>query len=289
MEIPEGASDDLAVRARADWQEWWYVHQDDYVSLEGGARIVATIGQTRYGKWVLRAVSGHFGVAADGEPIALKMKARAPVTLLVTSVAMLASFALAVPIGVVVAWRRGRPIDTAAAALLFLVYSLPTFVAAEILRRVFASPEGAGGAALLLPIATLTLASLATLSRYQRTAMLDVLGQDYVRTARAKGVSIARMLVVHALRNALLPTVTLAGLQLPVLIGGSFVVEETFAVRGLGWETIRAAEIHDAPWLLAMVLLAAVVTTVGLIASDVAYGVLDPRVREALLRRRGAT
>jgi len=93
--------------------------------------------------------------------------------------------------------------------------------------------------------------------------------------------------VVHALRNALMPTVTLAGLHLPALLGGAFVVEEIFGLPGMGYETLRAVEAHDAAWLMAVILVAAVTVTLGLVASDVAYGVLDPRVREELTRRQG--
>ena len=103
---------------------------------------------------------------------------------------------------------------------------------------------------------------------------------DYVRTAKAKGASAFRQVVVHALRNAMLPTVTLAGLQFPALLGGAFVVEEVFDVPGIGFETMRAVEGHDVPWLVAITLFTAVVTTFALVASDVAYGVLDPRIRE---------
>ena len=92
--------------------------------------------------------------------------------------------------------------------------------------------------------------------------------------------------MVHALRAALLPTVTLAGMQLPMLLGASLVVEEVFALPGLGWETLRAVEVHDARWLVAVVLLVATISTLGLLASDVAYGLLDPRVRDAQERAR---
>jgi peptide/nickel transport system permease protein len=257
----------LVRRALADWREYWYVHRLDFVELDGTERMVAPIGETRYGKWVLRA---------------------ATVTLIIALLAMLASYALAVPIGAYTAWRRQRPIDLGVTAALFILYALPTFWLAEVLRRVFpglASDATLGPARFVLPIVTLTLGSLATLARYQRTAMLDVIRQDYIRTARAKGVSTFRVLVVHALRNALLPTVTLAGLQLPLLIGGAFVVEEVYAVPGLGYETLRAIESHDTSWLLAMLVVCAVVTTVGIVASDIAYGVLDPRIREVLARR----
>src|SRR6185436_19971412 len=128
--------------------------------------------------------------------------------------------------------------------------------------------------------------SLSALTQQQRASMIDVLGQDYVRAARAKGARTLRVVTVHALRNALVPTVTLAGVQFPVLIGGAFVVEEVFDVHGIGWETLRAIESHDAAWIVAVTLLCAVVTTGCLVASDIAYGLLDPRVRETQTRRR---
>jgi peptide/nickel transport system permease protein len=140
---------------------------------------------------------------------------------------------------------------------------------------------------LLLPVTALTLGSLASLSRYQRASMLEVIRQDYIRTARAKGLSLFRVLVVHALRNALTPTVILAGLEIPVLFGSAFIVEDVFALPGLGYETLRAVEAHDSPWLTAVILLLAVIATLGLIASDVACGMLDPKVRETILFRVG--
>jgi ABC-type dipeptide/oligopeptide/nickel transport system permease component len=284
VEIPVDADSGFARRAVADWQEWWYVYRSEYVALRGIDRVAATLRETRYGKWVLRAVSGELGISArDGEPVLEKLRARAPVTLHLTTLAMLTSYAIAIPVGVLSAWRHGHAIDRALAVLLFALYSLPTFWTAELLARASSTTP----ARLLLPVTALTVGSLALLSRYQRASMLDVLRQDYIRTARAKGLSLWRVLVVHALRNALMPMVTLAGLQLPVLFGGAFIVEEVFALPGLGYETLRAVEAHDSPWLTATILLLAVVTTLGLILSDVAYGALDPRVRETLLDRTG--
>jgi peptide/nickel transport system permease protein len=169
---------------------------------------------------------------------------------------------------------------------LFLLYAMPTFALAEILRRT-AGVLAPGAERVTLAIAALTAATLATSSRWQRTAMLDVIHQDFVRTAHAKGVPGWRVAVVHALRNALMPTVTLAGLHLPTLVGGAFVVEEVFGLPGVGFETLRAIEAHDSAWLMAIVLATAVAVTFGLVASDVAYGALDPRVREELARRQG--
>jgi peptide/nickel transport system permease protein len=282
--IPEDADPSFVRRAVADWQEWWYVHRADYVRLEGATRVGATLGETRYGKWVLRAMTGELGVSTrDGEPVIDKLRARAPLTIMICALAMLLSYAFAVPLGVLSAWRRGDTVDRVLAVVFLAMYSLPTFWTAELLARTV--PPGT--AHVFLPVLALTIGGLASLSRYQRASMLDVIRQDYVRTARAKGLSLYRILVVHALRNALVPTVTLAGLQLPVLFGSAFIVEDVFGLPGLGYETLRAVEAHDSPWLTATILLLAIITTIGLIASDVACGVLDPRVRDTILHRVG--
>jgi ABC-type dipeptide/oligopeptide/nickel transport system permease component len=273
----------------ADWEEWWFVHGTDYMPLDGADRIIAVVTETRYGKWLRRAASGELGLSAiDGTPIADKLRARAPITFLVCMLALALSWVLAVPIGAVGAWRQGRAFDVVSSAAMFLLYAAPTFVVAELLRRLTTS-HGVGFTKLSLAVAALTASSLATCSRWQRAAMLDVVRQDYVRTAHAKGLRGRRVMVVHALRNALMPTITLAGLHLPALLGGAFVVEEVFGLLGMGYETLRAIEAHDAAWLMAVILVAAVAVTLGLVASDVAYGALDPRMREVLARRQGGT
>lgn len=199
---------------------------------------------------------------------------------------MLVSWALAVPLGALGAWRHGRRFDVVSSAVLFLLYATPTFALAEVLRQVTLG-HSVAGERIVLAVLALSAGSVATLSRWQRAAMLEVVRQDFVRTAHAKGLPAWRVAIVHALRNALMPTVTLAGLHLPVLLGGAFVVEEVFGLPGVGFETLRAIEAHDAAWLMAVVLASAVAATLGLVASDVAYGMLDPRVREALSKRQG--
>ncbi len=272
-------SDSVAVAsAIADWQRWWFLHRSDYVVLDGVERVAAAVSETRYGKWLLSAGRGQLGISSqDGQPIATKIGARAGITLELTLASMLASYALAIPIAVISAWRRGRALDLGLAFALFVLYSLPTYVFAELLLQ-------AGSSGVFWPILAMTLGSLASLSRYQRAAMLDVLRQDYVRTARGKGMTAARVLIVHALRNAMMPTLSLAGLQLPTLFGSAIVVEEVFRLPGLGYETMRAVETDDGAWLIAVVLLFAIATTIGILATDVAYGLLDPRLRERLVK-----
>jgi peptide/nickel transport system permease protein len=285
QELASGASAADVRRAVADWREWWFVHATDFVALEGGERAIAFVTQTRYGKWLDRARSGELGVSViDREPIADKLRARAPVTLLICGLAMLASWSIAVPLGAIGAWRHGRTLDVASTAVLFALYATPTFAMAEALRRM-AGGHAADGPRVGLAVSALAVGSLATLSRWQRAAMLEVIRQDYVRTAHAKGLSGWRVAIVHAMRNALMPMVTLAGLHLPTLLAGAFVVEEVFGLPGVGFETLRAIEAHDAPWLTAVVLAAAVAVTLGMVASDVVSGTLDPRVREILVAR----
>ena len=269
-------------RAVADWREWWFVHSTDFVVLDGVSRAIAFLTETRYGKWLERAGSGELGVSVvDGEPIGSKLRTHAPLTVLICALAMLAGWALAVPVGAIGAWRQGRPFDVVSSTILLVLYATPTFAIAEMLRR-FAVIRGVGGTRVAWAVTALAVGSLATLSRWQRGAMLEVIRQDYVRTARAKGLSVLRVAVVHAMRNALLPMVTLAGLHLPTLLAGALVVEEVFQLPGLGFVTLRAIESHDTPWLMAVVLVAAVAVTLGLVASDVACGTLDPRLREVL-------
>jgi ABC-type dipeptide/oligopeptide/nickel transport system permease component len=281
---PDASKSDVE-RAVADWSEWWFAHTTDFVALDGASRAIAVLTETRYGKWLKRIVSGELGVSLiDGEPIVAKLRARAPITLTLCALGTLVSWTLAVPIGAIGAWRRGGVFDIVTSAIMFILYAVPTFVLAELLRRV-TRPEAGGQ--ITLAVAALAAGSVATLSRWQRSAMLEVIGQEFVRTARAKGMPAWRALVVHALRNALMPTVTVAGLHLPTLFGGALIVEEVFGLRGVGFETMRAIEVHDAAWLMAVLLVAAIAVTLGLVLSDLAYGALDPRVRGLLGTRQG--
>jgi peptide/nickel transport system permease protein len=285
--VPLEMTNAAAQRIRREWATWWSTHRQDYVALDAGERIFATLSETRYGRWLLGAATGQLGTSArDGEPTSRKLAECAPVTLALVLSAMLLSFAIAVPVGVISARRRGKRVDHALAAVLFLIYSLPNFFFAEVLAQTAGKNAGAGTRAVLA-VVVMTASALATLSRFQRASMLDVLEQDYVRTARAKGLREVRVLVVHALRNAIVPTVTLAGLQLPFLFGSAIVVEEIFELPGMGYETMRAVETHDASWLVVTVLVVALATTATILASDIAYGLLDPRIRERLLRARG--
>jgi ABC-type dipeptide/oligopeptide/nickel transport system permease component len=287
--VPLEMTDEAQARIRKEWSAWWATHHQDYVALDGGERIFATLAETRYGRWLRGAATGELGTTArDGELASRKLAQCAPVTLSLTLAAMFMSFALAVPIGVIGARRRGERIDHVLAGVVFLLYSVPNYLLAQVLvHAIGPSPSATWRATLAVLV--MTASAFTPLSRFQRASMLDVLGQDYIRTARAKGLREPRVLVVHALRNAIVPMVTLAGLQLPFLFGAAIVVEEVFELPGMGYETLRAVEAHDAAWLVVTVLVVALATTATLLASDIAYGLLDPRVRERLLKVRETT
>ncbi len=282
--IADDVDSDVASAIVLEWQSWWYVFETDYSALDGIARIAGTFRETRYGKWMLGAATGQLGLSVrDGRPVYQKLMSRAPITLTMTMLALLASFACAIPIGALSAWKRGGTLDSVILVVLFALYSVPTFLLAEGFHYLLHA-SGSRDYGIGLPVVALTLGSLATLSRHQRASVLEVVSQDYIRAAHAKGLSAWRVEVVHVLRNAMMPTVTLAALQFPTLLGGAFVVEEVFGIRGMGWETLRAFEAHDAVWPVAAVLLAATVTTILLVLSDIAYSLLDPRVRESQAR-----
>lgn len=277
--IPDDATD-VQLRLQVDrWLSWWFVHELDFRPLEGPERVVATVIETRYIGWMGGAILGRLANGPNSDvPLGDRLRSCSLVTVALTLLAMFLGYALAIPLGVASAMFRNKATDTTIAFVLFFLYSLPVFVLAQILARISSH-------SLLLPVITLALASLATLSRAQRAAILDVLQADYVRTARAKGVSGYRLIVLHVLRNASLPVVSLAGVQFPALLGGAFVVEEVFRLHGLGYETLRAIETHDASWIVVSVLFVAGCATLSLLASDVLQGFLDPRVRETLRKR----
>lgn len=280
--IGKESTDDEVSLAVESWKDWWYANDSDYVALGGAEKVAATFSETRYGKWLMRVATGNFGRSArDGEPVLDKIRDRAEVTLTIAILALVVSCLFGVPLGVLAAWRRGKRIDSVTSTVVVVLHAVPTFVAAAALG-VFAS--GIAGK-LTLGVVALAIGSFATISRQQRASMLEVLGQDFVRTARAKGAYVGRVIIVHALRNALVPIVALAGTQLPFLVGGAFVVEVVFDLRGLGWECLRAIQSHDAQVLVGTLFVVAIATTLGLAVSDVAHGVLDPRVRERLTDR----
>ncbi len=222
---------------------------------------------------------------------------RLPKTLVLVGISTAFALIVAVPLGVLQVVRRNRPVDYALTGASFIGYSMPGFLAGQLLILYFAinlhwfsveAPQGATVGAILadprglvLPILTLSALTIAAFSRYMRSSMMEAMTQDYIRTARAKGASSARILFRHALRNALIPIVTLIGLSLPGIVGGALITETVFNFPGMGLLTTQAALQTDVPVLLGTTLVATLATVVGSLIADVLYAVIDPRVRYA--------
>jgi peptide/nickel transport system permease protein len=234
--------------------------------------------------------------------IASELLRRLAITLPMTGLALLLAYALAIPLGVHAATRRGTVTERGTTALLFALYALPAFWAALLLQ---ASLGGAGlgwlptlGLAssdageltgldalvdrlkhLVLPVTCYAYGSLAYLSRQMRAGMIEVVSQDFVRTARAKGLPERTVVWKHALRSSLVPLVTLFGSVLPALVGGSVVVETVFDVPGMGLYVYESLLRREVDAVLGAVLLGAVTTVAGILVSDVLHAWIDPRVR----------
>lgn len=296
VEEDESRRDD----AIATWEEWWFKHRAEYVAFDGFDSAVAVIGETQYVKWMRRIATLSFGLSLrDRRPIADKLREKIPVTLLLSVSALFVSYLFAIPLGILAAVRHGRAADRGIGAVLFVLYSVPPFWLAMMLimsqrtlrwfpirgllsegweRMSLGGRVGDVAWHLVLPVVCLSVTSFAWLSRFQRVAMLDVIRQDYVRTARAKGLPEWSVVLRHALRNALLPIVTLLGLQLPHLLAGSVIVESIFNIPGMGQETFEAISMRDYNWVMAVAVLAAVLTMLGVLLSDLVYAIVDPRI-----------
>ena len=242
-------------------------------------------------------LNGSLGISyVDSRPVIAKIVERLPITLEMLSLALLFTVIIAIPIGVYSAIKRNTPFDYGATILAFASYGMPVFWLGIILIDAFAvqlrwfpssGANSIGGEGnlldrlnhLVLPVATLTIVSLAAWIRYQRGAMLNVLGELYLRTARAKGLNEPKVIFRHALRNALLPTITLLGLSLPGLFSGAYFIEYVFSIPGMGYLGINAVFQRDYPTVMALTMITAVLVILGNLAADVAYGMADPRIR----------
>ncbi|MBM3471604.1 MAG: ABC transporter permease [Armatimonadetes bacterium] len=261
-------------------------------SQEEIARLRSTLGldaplPVQYGRFVWRAAQGDLGRSLrTGAPVLDEVLARAPFTLVVTVASLGIALAIGIPAGVLSAAYRGSAVDHAAMLLALMGVSLPVFWLGLLLMLVFALALGwlpASGFGtwkhLVLPAVTLGLASSALIARMTRSSLLEVLGQDYIRTARAKGLSGRIVLLRHALRSALIPIVTVVGLQLGGLLGGAVLTETVFAWPGLGRLAVGAIYSRDAPLVQGTILFTAIAFVLINLAVDLLYAMLDPRIR----------
>jgi len=232
-------------------------------------------------------------------PVSMAIAISLPKTLLLAGLCMVTALIVALPMGIFQAVHRGKFSDYALTALNFVVYSTPSFFLGLIVIIVFAQklrwlPAIAPGGnvtvlqllgnprVLVLPVLTGTLSIIATFSRYMRSATLDNLSEDYVRTARSKGTSQARVIVRHVVRNSLTPVIAMLGYYLPVMFGGMLVVESLFNYPGMGLLFWRSAQQGDYPVLLGCILIIAIATVVGSLLADLLQAALDPRTRGSL-------
>ncbi|AVM09159.1 diguanylate cyclase [Bacillus velezensis] len=251
----------------------------------------------QYLKWLGNMVQGDFGtsIVRKGTPVSELIMARMPNTLLLMLVSTILALMISIPFGVLSAKRPYSKLDYGITFTSFIGLAIPNFWFGLILIMILSVNLGwfpTGGVEtlnadfnifdrmhhLILPAFVLATADMAGITRYTRSSMLDVLKQDYIRTARAKGFQENRVLFKHGLRNALLPVITIFGLMIPSFIGGSVVVEQIFTWPGLGKLFIDSAFSRDYPVIMAMTVISAVLVVIGNLVADILYAVVDPRI-----------
>ena len=260
---------------------------------------------TRYVLWMKNLAMLDFGrsISSDARPVWDKIRERLPITIYINISSMVIIFLAAIPLGVVSALRRGSATDRSITVFVFIGFSIPGFWLALICMDLFGvrlgwlpisgihSAEYASlslwGKAmdtmrhLFLPVFISAFGSLAGMSRYMRSSMLEIIRQDYILTARAKGLPERTVIYKHAMRNALLPVIIILGLFIPGLIGGSVIFESIFAIPGLGKLFYEAIMMRDYNMIMGSLTIGAVLTLAGNLIADICYSIADPRIRVA--------
>jgi len=277
------------------------------ISPDSMARLRQLYGLDRpwpeqYLRWVGRLGRLDFGRSfVDQRPVLEKIGERLPATLLLSGLSMIVIFVVAIPLGVYSAMHHDQAADRAITVATFVGYSVPTFWLALLCMLFFGvvlnwlpisgmrsvnhawlSPAGKVGdylAHLILPVFITAFGGLASISRYTRGNMLEVIRQDYIRMARAKGLNPRQVYYGHALKNALLPVLTIIGLSLPGLIGGGFIFETIFAWPGMGRLAYESALAFDYPTIMGIAVIGATLTLLGNLLADLLYAWADPRIR----------
>ena len=276
------------------------VQQD--VTAEAAAQMRRNLGlddpiPIQYVRWASRMVRGDAGISiSNSREVATLLGQRFGATALLASAALLLALAVAIPVGVLSAVRRNGPFDRVATAAAFMGVSVPNFWLGIMMIILFsvvlgwlpsAGMNSATGSAalvdylkhLIMPAFVLGSSSMAQLARYTRSSMIGVLREDYIRTAKAKGVPLPTVMTRHALRNGLVPVITVVGVLLPRLFSGAAITESIFAWPGLGRLAVDAALQRDYPVIMALTLLVSVLVIVASLVVDLLYVVVDPRIR----------
>lgn len=276
------------------------------VSYEARLRLEKLYGldkpaYVQYFEWVRRFATLDFGRSyIDDRPVIKRIAERLPVTVLINVLSLTLILAIGIPLGVVSALRRGSFVDRFTTVSVFVGFSTPGFWLALLLMSLFGITLGwlpVSGIKsldfeyfsipgkvcdvarhLALPVAISAFGGLAGISRYMRTSMIGIIGQDYIRTARAKGLTERDVVYRHALKNALLPVITIVGLSVPGLIGGSVIFESIFAIPGMGRLFYESVMSRDYPTIMGVLSIGAVLTLLGNLLADIAYSYADPRI-----------
>lgn len=256
----------------------------------------------QYMDWLKRFIFFDFGTSfVDGRRVIDKIIERIPITLTINLISLFFIFLLALPLGVLSAVKRNSLFDKVTTVSVFIGFSTPHFWLALLLMILFGVKFGwlpiSGLQSLdisdmtplqllidrahhlILPIFVASFGGIAGLSRYSRSNMLEVIRQDYIRTARAKGLKDEEVIFKHAMRNALMPIVTILGLSVPGLIGGSVIIETLFSIPGMGQLFFSSAMARDYPTIMGILVIGAFLTLLGNLLADVGYAIVDPRVK----------
>ena len=301
--FPNNASAIERNRIINDWKKWYLEHNNEYV-FSTTDKIKIFFLDTRFAKYFNNLLHLDFGISHVNKKPVFKLilhKLRYSMTLSV--LAIFFSYLIALPIGVFSATHQYSKSDKIITVILFILYSLPNFFVGTILLTMlsqggwlhifptggFTSPDISNLTTLeqikdvmwhlVLPVACLTYGALASLSRYARTGLLEVIRSDYIRTARAKGLSEKVVIVRHAVRNGMIPILTLLASILPILIGGSVVIETIFNIPGIGAFVYESIFNRDYNVIMAVQLITAVLTLIGIFISDISYAIVDPRIK----------
>lgn len=280
--------DDPVLPRYMKWLKQFFVVEPLFVVQDvTGIQIAWLEDQVRLTSWTARGV-----------PVAQLIRERLPQTLWVVGLAYVLSVVIAVPLGVRAAYKQNSFFDQANSVISVIGYSLPTFFTGLLAILVFSvwlgwfptiynttlkvnswTALGTQLRQIVLPVAVLTFFQMASLSRFTRSASIENLRQDYVRTARSKGLSERTVVVRHVVRNSMIPVVTLLALGIPAIFGGAIVTEQIFRINGLGSLLILAIQANDIPVVQTCLVIYAILVVIFNLVADVSYGVLDPRIR----------
>ncbi|MCF7807163.1 MAG: ABC transporter permease [Candidatus Marinimicrobia bacterium] len=294
-------------------QNWWYGGTDtsgvarssarDAYQFSGWNKFTRIFTDAQYPRWFVNMMTLDFGTSIkDNRPVMEHIKESVPVSLIFTFTSFIIAYLIAIPLGIYSATHQYTAGDKITTVILFILYSLPNFWVATMaivffgggdflnvfpvsgLHSVGYEEMGSWDRLvdllhhIALPLIIWTYGSFSALSRYMRGSMLEVIRQDYIRTARAKGLSERVVTYKHALRNSLIPIITMLANLLPLAISGSIIIESIFSIPGMGQLSFNAVLFRDYPIIMAVTTISAMLTLFGILLSDLLYAIVDPRI-----------